>query len=79
MYCNTIYFNKLLHTVVHYSLCKIISTYYFIYYIMPASETIVVSKETKERLKSLKIIDQDTFDNVIKRLLDKQDKEFENK
>lgn len=46
---------------------------------MPASETIVVSKETKERLKSLKIIDQDTFDNVIKRLLDKQDKEFENK
>lgn len=43
---------------------------------MVANKTIVISEDTKQRLELLKIIDQDTMDNVIGRLLDKNDKEF---
>ena len=42
---------------------------------MVANKTIFISEETKQRLELLKIIEQDTMDNVIKRLLD--EKEFD--
>jgi predicted CopG family antitoxin len=42
---------------------------------MVSNKTIVISQDTKERLEFLKIIPQEPFDAVIRRLLDIYDKQ----
>ena len=43
--------------------------------VLIADQSIKVTIETKKKLESLRIIPQDTMDNVINRLLDLQEKE----